>query len=206
MRGSLEQGARVVATDHSWAPSRVSGDEVAFLPELAARPDVLADVMDITIDSHVRRVYQAAMQRFGTIDVIVSNAGLRQRDLDPPHGSVSTLETEVGDWQRMFDTHVFGSLRVIKCFVQPMLAARAGSIICVGSDGYTGWRPNSREMPYQAAKAGLVTLALYLAHELKEHNIAVNVLLPATRAAPARTSRKPSGPDCASAWASRPAR
>jgi NAD(P)-dependent dehydrogenase (short-subunit alcohol dehydrogenase family) len=113
VRGSLEQGARVVATDHSWAPSGVSGDEVAFLPELAARPDVLADVMDITIDSHVRRVYQAAMQRFGTIDVIVSNAGLRQRDLDPPHGSVSTLETEVGDWQRMFDTHVFGSLRVI---------------------------------------------------------------------------------------------
>jgi NAD(P)-dependent dehydrogenase (short-subunit alcohol dehydrogenase family) len=33
-------------------------------------------------------------------------------------------------------------------------------------------------MPYQSAKAGMVTLALYLAHELKAQNIAVNVLLP----------------------------
>jgi NAD(P)-dependent dehydrogenase (short-subunit alcohol dehydrogenase family) len=33
-------------------------------------------------------------------------------------------------------------------------------------------------MPYQAAKAGMVTMALYLAHELREANIAVNVLLP----------------------------
>jgi NAD(P)-dependent dehydrogenase (short-subunit alcohol dehydrogenase family) len=134
--------------------------------------------MDITIDAHVQRVYGTAMDRFGTIDVLVNNAGLRQRDLYPPHGSVSTLETTVGDWQHMFDTHVFGTLRVIKQFVQPMLANDRGSIISVGSDGYTGWRPQSQEMPYQAAKAGLVTMALYLAHELKTHNVAVNVLLP----------------------------
>jgi NAD(P)-dependent dehydrogenase (short-subunit alcohol dehydrogenase family) len=78
----------------------------------------------------------------------------------------------------MFDTHVFGTFRVIKAFSAPMLARRRGSIVCVGSDGYNGWRPQSREMPYQAAKAGLTTMALYLAHELREQNIAVNVLLP----------------------------
>ena len=178
VRGFLEQGARVVATDRSWAPSGVSGDDEDFLSELHARADVLPEVMDITIDSHVKRVYNQAIERFGTIDVIVNNAGLRQRDLYPPHGSVSTLDTEVGDWQSMFDTHVFGSFRVIKSFVQPMLAKRGGSIICVGSDGYTGWRPQSREMPYQSAKAGLVTMALYLAYELQDYNIAVNVLLP----------------------------
>jgi len=134
--------------------------------------------MDISIDSHVKRVYDAAMERFGTIDVIVNNAGLRQRDLYPPHGSVTTLETEVGDWQAMFDTHVFGTFRVIKSFVQPMLRQGSGSIVCVASDGYTGWRPQSREMPYQAAKAGMVTMALYLAFELRSSGIVVNVLLP----------------------------
>jgi NAD(P)-dependent dehydrogenase (short-subunit alcohol dehydrogenase family) len=178
VRGFLEQGARVVATDRSWAPSGVSNDSEDFRSELAGRSDALAETMDITIDSHVKRVYAAAMERFGTIDVILNNGGLRQRDLYPPHGSVSTLETEVGDWQAMFDTHVFGTFRVIKTFVQPMLARKSGSIICVSSDGYSGWRPQSREMPYQAAKAGMTTMALYLAHELREAGIVVNVLLP----------------------------
>jgi NAD(P)-dependent dehydrogenase (short-subunit alcohol dehydrogenase family) len=178
VRGFLEQGARVIATDRSWAPSGVSNDDEDFLWEIADRPDVLADVMDISIDSHVKRVFAAAMERFGTIDVVVNNAGLRQRDLYPPHGSVTTLETEVGDWHAMFETHVFGNFRVIKTFVQPMLEKRRGSIVCVSSDGYSGWRPRSREMPYQSAKAGLTTMALYLAEELRESNIAVNVLLP----------------------------
>jgi 3-oxoacyl-[acyl-carrier protein] reductase len=178
VRGFLETGARVIATDRRWAPSGVSGDDIRFDAELQDNPDVLVEVMDITIDAHVQRVYAATMDRFGTVDVIVNNAGMRQRDLYPPGGAATTLETTVGDWQRMFETHVFGTLRVIQQFVQPMLASRRGSIIAVASDGYTGWRPHSREMPYQAAKAGQVTMVLYLAHELREHNVAVNVLLP----------------------------
>src|ERR1051326_5307734 len=178
VRGFVKAGARVVATDLSWAPSGVSSDDSAFVDELRDNARVLAETMDITIDSHVQRVFRAAIDRFGTIDVIVNNAGMRQRDLYPPHGSVTALETELGDWQRMFDTHVFGTFRVIKTFVQPMLERGRGSIISVGSDGFDGHRPNSREMPYQAAKAGLVTMALYLAEELKPNKIAVNVLLP----------------------------
>jgi NAD(P)-dependent dehydrogenase (short-subunit alcohol dehydrogenase family) len=178
VRGFLHAGAQVIATDLSWAPTGVSNDDTAFLDELQGNEHVLTEVMDITIDSHVRRVYQTALDRFGTVDVIVNNAGLRQRDLYPPHGSVTTLETEVGDWQKMFDTHVFGTLRVIKQFTLPMLAKRHGSLINVSSGGYNASRPDSREMPYQAAKGALVTMTLYLAHELKPHNIAANVLLP----------------------------
>ena len=178
VRGFLHEGAKVIATDLSWAPTGVSSDDTAFLDAIQGNENVLAEVMDITIDSHVRRVYQAALDRFGTVDVIVNNAGLRQRDLYPPHGSVTTLETAVGDWQKMFDTHVFGTLRVLKQFTLPMLEKRRGSIINVSSGGYNASRPDSREMPYQAAKGALVTLTLYLAHELKPHNIAANVLLP----------------------------
>ena len=178
VRGFLHEGAKVIATDLSWAPTGVSSDDTAFLDAIQGNENVLAEVMDITIDSHVRRVYQAALNRFGTVDVIVNNAGLRQRDLYPPHGSVTTLETEVGDWQKMFDTHVFGTVRVLKQFTLPMLEKRRGSIINVSSGGYNASRPDSREMPYQAAKGALVTLTLYLAHELKPHNIAANVLLP----------------------------
>lgn len=178
VRGFLREGAKVVATDMSWEPTGVSNDDYRFLDEIQGNPNILTDIMDITIDSHVKRVYGAAMDKFGTVDVIINNAGTRMRDLYPPHGSVTTLETEVGDWQKTFDTHVFGSLRVIKEFTRPMLEKNRGSIISVSSGGYDASRANSREMPYQSAKAALVTMTLYLANELKGSNIAANVLLP----------------------------
>ncbi len=178
VRGFLKEGAKVVATDLSWEPTGVSNDDFNFMKEIEGNPNVLPEIMDISIDSHVKRVFKAAMDKFGTVDVIINNAGTRMRDLYPPHGSVTTLETEVGDWQKTFDTHVFGSLRVIKEFTKPMLEKGRGSIISVSSGGFDASRANSREMPYQSAKAALVTMTLYLADELKPNNIAANVLLP----------------------------
>jgi 1,1a-dihydroxy-1-hydro-9-fluorenone dehydrogenase len=177
VRGFLREGAKVIATDLSWTPSGVSNDDFRFDEEIRDNANVLVDVMDISIDSHVRRVYQRALDTFGTVDVIINNAGMRSRILYPT-GYPMLIETEVGDWQKLFDTHVFGSLRVIKAFTQPMLEKGRGSIINVSSNGYDGSRPSSREMPYQAAKAALTTMTLYLAHELKPYNIAANVIFP----------------------------
>lgn len=178
VRGFLREGAKVIATDLSWDPTGASVDDFRFADEIQGNPNVLIDVMDVTVDSHVHRVYRAAMDRFGTVDIIINNAGTRMRHLYPPHGSVTTLETEVGDWQKMFDSQLFGLVRVIKDFTQPMLQKGRGSIINVASGGYNASRPDSREMPYQAAKAAIVTTTLYLANELKPHNISANVLLP----------------------------
>jgi NAD(P)-dependent dehydrogenase (short-subunit alcohol dehydrogenase family) len=178
IRGFLRAGAKVIATDLSWPPLGISPDDEDFLAEVRDNANVLVESMDVTIDAHVRRVFEAAMRRFGTIDVIINNAGLRQRDLYPPHGSVTLLETETGDWQRMFDTHVFGAVRVIKTFTPPMLEKRRGSIINIGSGGWAGQARASREMPYKAAKAALANLTFYVAHELEPHNIAANLLLP----------------------------
>jgi NAD(P)-dependent dehydrogenase (short-subunit alcohol dehydrogenase family) len=177
-RGFLREGARVAALDLSWAPSGVSNDEEDFATELAGNADALVLTTDLTIDSHVKRAYEAVMQRFGTVDVVINNAGLRQRNLYPPSGAITVLETEVGDWQRMIDTHLYGALRVIKLFSRPMIEKRRGSIINVGSGGSLGQNPATREQPYKAAKAALISMSMYLAHELKPSNVAVNVLLP----------------------------
>ena len=178
VRGFLRNGARVIAADLSWAPSGVSGDDVEFQKELADNPNALIETMDLTIDSHVKRAFDAAMRRFGTIDVILNNGGLRQRDLYPPSGAITVMETETGDWQRMLDTHVLGALRVIKTFGAPMLEKRSGSIINIGSGGWGGQNPATREQPYKAAKAALASLTFYLADELRHLNIAANLLLP----------------------------
>jgi 1,1a-dihydroxy-1-hydro-9-fluorenone dehydrogenase len=177
-RGFLKEGAKVIATDLTWQPSGASSDDEDFAAEVERNPNVLTEVMDITLQAHIDRVFVRAMEAFGTIDVIINNAGMRQRDIYPPHGSVTVLETDVNDWQRMFDTHVFGTLRVVKRFVQPMLEQRHGSIINVCSGMIQTQRGTSREGAYQPAKAALAVMTMYLATELKPHNIAANVLLP----------------------------
>lgn len=177
VRSLIKDGAKVIATDVSWAPSGVSNDDEDFMAEIKDNPNVLALTMDITLDSHVKAAYRAAMDRFGTVDVIINNGGIRQRDLYPPHGLITILETEVSEWQKMFDTHVFGTLRVIKTFVQPMLEQKRGAIVQVCSGGFQS-NGSSREGSYQPAKAAEMVMALYLANELKASNIAVNILQP----------------------------
>jgi NAD(P)-dependent dehydrogenase (short-subunit alcohol dehydrogenase family) len=180
VRGFLAEGAKVVAADLSW-----DGVE-AFRAEVEAAGG-LPLVMDVTDNRAIDATYAAVIERFGTVDVLVNNAGMRQRDLYPPHGRVTTLETSDMDWERMFAVNVFGALKVTRRFIQPMLERRRGSIINVCSSGilahahgggYTALRPNSREMPYMASKAALATMCFYLADEVKAQNVAVNLILP----------------------------
>jgi NAD(P)-dependent dehydrogenase (short-subunit alcohol dehydrogenase family) len=177
VRGFLANGAKVIATDVSWTPTGLSGDDFDFARDLAGNPKVLVETMDITIDSHVKRVFDAAMAKFGTIDVMVNNAGMRARDLYPPTGNRTIIETELGDWWRMFDVNVFGTFRVIKTFVQPMLAQKRGSIINVCSSGGRG---KSLEGPYQPSKAAEEMMTVFLANELQPYNIAANALVPSS--------------------------
>ena len=189
VRGFLAEGAKVVAMDQSWDPTGFSGDDDdSFLRELQARPDdVVVATVDISNEEHIRSAYAAAIDKFGTVDALLNNAGMRQRDLFPPDGRTTALETSQSDWHKMFDVTVFGTLNMTRYFMQPMLEKRSGSIMSVISSGaihhsrggaYMALRPNSREMPYQSAKAALLTMMFYIAEEVKDRNVAVNILIP----------------------------
>ena len=178
----LAAGAKVVATDRSWAgvdqpATELTGD---------GRNILIAD-MDVTDNGQIDRTYEAALARFGTVDVLINNAALRQRDLFPPAGRVTTLETKDSDWEKSFAVNIFGALKVTRRFIKPMIEKRRGSIVNAVSSGilhhaqggaYVALRPNSREMPYMSSKAALATLSFYLADEVKEDNVAVNIVIP----------------------------
>jgi NAD(P)-dependent dehydrogenase (short-subunit alcohol dehydrogenase family) len=175
----LERGAKVVATDLSW-------DNTASF-DTRHEPNLLATTMDVTNDAQIDATFAATIDRFGTADVVINNAAMRQRDLFPPQGKITTLETKDSDWQKSFNVNVFGVLKVIRRFIRPMIDKKRGSIINTVSSGvimlakdggYVALRPGSREMPYMSSKAALVTLSFYLADEMKENNIAVNVVIP----------------------------
>jgi NAD(P)-dependent dehydrogenase (short-subunit alcohol dehydrogenase family) len=178
----LAKGANVVAASRAW-------QGLADLREsLDRRSDTLTVELDLRNPDQIKSAYRATIERFGTVDVLINNASMRQRDLFPPMGRTTILETTPADWDEMFAVNVVGVLRTTQEFIQPMIAQRRGSVIHVSSTGvvlnadntssWTALRPNSREQPYMASKAALTNLGLYLADEVREHNIAVNVVMP----------------------------
>jgi NAD(P)-dependent dehydrogenase (short-subunit alcohol dehydrogenase family) len=181
-RAFAKAGVRLVATDRSWKGAEDFAKELGSLGK-----EVLTLDMDVTDGAAIDRAFESAMARFGTIDVLINNAAMRQRDLFPPSGRTTTLETRDEDWERAFAVNVFGALKVIRRFIRPMLAQKRGSIINAVSSGilshsqggaYRALRPNSREMPYQSTKAALATMSFYLADEVRESNVAVNIVIP----------------------------
>ena len=180
VRGFLDEGARVVASDRSWMGAE------AFQREIEGR-GALCIEMDVTDDAQMDRAYEATLARFGTADVLVNNAAMRSRDLFPPAGRRLTLDTSDEDFLRMYSVNVFGALKVIRRFVRPMIEQRRGSIVNIVSSGslfhshgggYEALRPTSVEQPYMSSKAALANLSFYLAAELREQNVAVNIVVP----------------------------
>jgi NAD(P)-dependent dehydrogenase (short-subunit alcohol dehydrogenase family) len=182
VRAFLLAGAKVVATDRSWS----GVDE--FKEELKDHNEnIFVADMDVTDDAQIDHTFQATLDKFKTVDILVNNAAMRSRDLYPPKGRATTLETKDSDWERLFKVNVFGALKVIRRFIRPMIEKRKGSIINVVSSGivnhshgggYAALRPNSMEMPYMSSKAALATLSFYLADEVKQFNVAVNTIIP----------------------------
>jgi 1,1a-dihydroxy-1-hydro-9-fluorenone dehydrogenase len=171
----LKGGAKVVATDRSWEG----------VDKPASANALVAD-MDVTKDEQIDAVYRATMDKFGAVHGLVNNAAMRQRDLFPPTGRTTTLETKDSDWERAFAVNVFGPLKVTRRFIRPMIEKKHGSVISIVSSGilnhshggaYMALRPNSQEMPYQSTKAALATMMFYLADDMKTNNVAVNLII-----------------------------
>ncbi|HEX6512285.1 MAG TPA: SDR family NAD(P)-dependent oxidoreductase, partial [Chloroflexota bacterium] len=176
------------ALDLSWQPHGVSNDRDGdWMAALQARDDVLCLTADISNQAQVEAAYETTIEPWGTVDVLCNNAGLRQRVLFPPGRPMTVLETTNDDFRRMYEVTVFGTLLVTRCFVRAMIEKKQGSIMSTVTSGIVmqdvehGWtylRPNSREQPYTSAKAALASIMGYLGDELREHNVAVNAIVP----------------------------
>lgn len=160
-----EAGADVVVAARREGPLRAMADELAAATGRAVEP-VVTDLGEI---ASCRALVDAAVARFGGVDVLVNVA-----TLGGGHAPIDEADWDV--WVRAFQVNVLGTLEVSRMAARSMTSRGGGSIVQVSTFG-TFARPVF-QAGYTSTKLAMVNASLTLAKELGRHNVRVNIVTP----------------------------
>ncbi|MCY1261884.1 Glucose 1-dehydrogenase 4 [compost metagenome] len=132
---------------------------------------------DVTDEDAIAAAAQRIQRELGSCRILVNSAALV--------GYAGPLmDADLGQWNRMLDVNLTGTLRCIRAFVAQMISAGAGgSIVNVAS--ICGHLPLPESGAYSVGKAGLMMLSRMLAMELARHQIRCNSVSPGLVRTPA---------------------
>ncbi|WP_242834827.1 3-oxoacyl-[acyl-carrier-protein] reductase [Butyrivibrio sp. AE3006] len=123
---------------------------------------------DVSKEETAQAIVDTAMNEFGSIDVVVNNAGITKDTL------VAMMKTE--DFDRVIDVNLKGAFLLTQKAVKPMMKKRYGRIINISS--VVGVHGNAGQVNYAASKAGLIGMTKSIAKELAGRNITANAVAP----------------------------
>lgn len=159
----LDEGASVVLADIDQEALDEAGRE------LDAGDRVLTVQADVSLEEDVQRYVDAAIQRFGRIDVLFNNAGIE--------GRVAPLEEqEVAMFDKVIAINVRGTYLGLRCVLPHMYRAGAGSVINMSS--VAGLRGSAGVLPYVTSKHAVTGMTRTAALEAAKHGVRVNSVHP----------------------------
>jgi NAD(P)-dependent dehydrogenase (short-subunit alcohol dehydrogenase family) len=175
---ALKAGDRVVATSR----------RPQALAELKAEyPERLETVaLDVTSPTEARDVVAAAVERFGTVDVVVNNAGYATS------GSIEDFPDD--EFRAQVEANLFGVINVTRAALPVLRGRRSGRIVQISSiGGRVGGTPGLSA--YQTAKFGVEGFSEVLANEVAPFGVKVIIVEPGgIRTGWAAGAAEPSGP------------
>jgi NAD(P)-dependent dehydrogenase (short-subunit alcohol dehydrogenase family) len=141
----------------------------AVVDEIRARGgEAIADGASVTDFEAVQAMVQKAVDTWGRLDVLVSNAGILR--------DKTFAKMDLADFRQVLDVHLMGAVHCCKAAWPHMTAQKYGRIVLTTSS--TGLYGNFGQSNYGAAKMALVGLMQTLALEGQKHDIRVNCLAP----------------------------
>lgn len=169
----LDEGARVVVADINKA------DGEAALEDLSAGGEAIFVPTDVADEDSADGCVRQAIDRFGTVDVLLNNAALFG-DLDKTDHTLAYLK-------RVFDVNLHGAWLMTRAAAKPMVDQGRGRVIMQASDAAYIYAPDRFEAPvfeglnsfgYNQTKWGIVGLTKFLAVQLGQYGITVNCIAP----------------------------
>ncbi|MBT5228561.1 MAG: SDR family oxidoreductase [Proteobacteria bacterium] len=129
----------------------------------------LAIGVDITNEDQVDSLIEQTVAAFGSVDIIVNNAGRWGK-------SHKAEDTPLDEWRDVVEQNLTGVLIPCLAAGKQMIKQGSGKIINISSTA--GSKGNPGQLHYSAAKAGVISLTNNLAFMWAPHNINVNCILP----------------------------
>lgn len=128
----------------------------------------LAIQANVANGDEVKAMIKEVVNQFGTVDVLVNNAGITRDNL--------LMRMKESEWDDVIDTNLKGVFNCIQKVTPQMLRQKSGSIINLSS--VVGAVGNPGQANYVATKAGVIGLTKSAAKELASRNITVNAVAP----------------------------
>lgn len=167
----VADGAGVVAVDLDW-PARAPRAPEEAGEQAHPESAVLREQADVCSDEAVRRVVAHARARFGGLDIVVNCAGVIRND--------DVADIEDGQWQRMLDVNLGGTMRVCRAalplLIESAAAGRPAAIVNVAS--VAAFNGSAGMASYSASKAGVIALTRTIANRYGELGVRANCVAP----------------------------
>jgi 3-hydroxybutyrate dehydrogenase len=158
----LEADGRVAIADLDVAKAAQAAGE------LADKKSAIGIRMDVSNEQEVNAGVDQAAAAFGTVDILVSNAGIQ---------IVHPIEEfPFSEWKKLLAIHLDGAFLTTKACIKYMYKQKSGALIYMGS--VHSHEASPLKAAYVAAKHGILGLARTMAKEGAKHNVRANVICP----------------------------